>query len=76
MYFMIMDEFIKMLIVNEIGEKCDDIICPQCQSSSKPIGLGKKDNHKIQLVRKCRNCNNLFWYWIDFKNALTPFGEN
>lgn len=70
-----MNEIILALTIKIVGEECNDIICPACNDFSKPHGLGKQSGNKIQLVRKCRFCNKLFWYWIDYKHALIPFGE-
>jgi hypothetical protein len=69
------NEVIATLTVVEIGEKHDNICCPCCNNFSKPCGLGELNIDKIQLVRKCRYCNKLFWYWINLESALTPFGE-
>lgn len=71
-----MDKIIKILKTEAEGQEYDGIFCPECGKDSKPHGLGDKTHNKIQLVRKCRNCNKLFWYWIDIKGALTPFSED
>jgi len=71
-----MNEIILALTVTEIGQKHPQITCPYCDYNSKPYGLGKQSKDKIQLVRKCRSCNKLFWYWINRDVALTSFRES
>lgn len=74
-YFILMNDIISSLTVQETGEEYDGIMCPYCENTSRPYGLGRQSNNKIQLVRKCRFCKKLFWYWVDIKSALAPFGD-
>lgn len=78
-YFTLMNkvimELISSLTVKEIGEECNDIVCTSCGKFSRPHGLGQMSGDKIQLVRKCRSCGKLLWYWIDIEAALIPFGD-
>lgn len=74
-YFILMDKIVSALTVFKIGKEHSEITCPKCNYFSKPHGLGKRLQNKIQLVRRCRHCNNLFWYWISYCDALTPFSD-
>jgi len=71
-----MDDIISILTVKETGSEHNNVFCPHCKNVSKPYGLCEKSKDKIQLVRKCRVCSELFWYWIDVSCALIPFSED
>lgn len=70
-----MNKTISFLTVNETGEEHNGVYCPVCKNISRPHGLGRQLNDKIQLVRICRFCDKLFWYWINYDGALVPFGD-
>lgn len=67
---------IQYFIIDHNSEMHNDIKCPKCDSYSRPYGLGVEDNNKIQLVRQCRSCNYLYWYWIERKESLIHFGDD
>jgi len=71
-----MDKVIKILKVSQSGKEHESVLCPDCKNDSKPHGLGKETDNKIQLVRQCRMCDMVFWYWINKKYALIPFSED
>lgn len=71
-----MNDVISALTITETGIEHDNIVCPKCNNTLKPYGLGEKTSNKIQLFRRCRSCGELFWYWININEALLPFSEN
>lgn len=69
------NDAIKLYITDECGTYHNKAPCPKCGGTLKPIGLGKKNKGKIQLIRICKKCTIRFWYWMGIKGALVALSD-